>query len=324
QWALQATEADRETVRLNIIGTTASLYWQLGYLNQRLRAAEQSLDTALRTRQLVQAQYAAGAVSALEPREAEQTVLNQRNTLSQLRQTQAETRNALALLFNAAPGSDILRQVLGQEPTALPDGPLPTIDAGLPAELLGRRPDLRAAELGLRQSLANVDVVRTSYYPTLSLTGALGTSSSSLGNLLANPVATLGAGLALPFLDIEAMRLDTAIAQTQYEAAVVTFRQTLYQAFADVENALSARTRLAEQADLQGQALAAAREAERLYEIRYRAGAVPLRTWLDAQESRRSAELSLAQAQLNRLENQVTLYQALGGDAVQPAADRPS
>jgi NodT family efflux transporter outer membrane factor (OMF) lipoprotein len=319
QWALQASEADRETVRLNVIGTTADLYWQLAYLNQRIHSAEQSLQTALRTQQLVLAQYAAGAVSALERHEAEQTVLSQRNTLSQLRQTQVETRNALALVFDAAPGSASLAQLLGPEPQLLPDGELPAVDQGLPAELLGRRPDLRAAELVLRQSLANVDVVRSSYYPTLSLTGAVGTSSSSLGNLLANPIGTLGAGLTLPFLDLEAMQLNTAIAQSEYESAVITFRQTLYQAFSDTENALSARSQLAEQADYLRQNLVAAQQAERLYEIRYRAGGATLRNWLDAQEARRSAELSLAQVQLSRLQNQVTLFQAMGGDTVRPA-----
>ncbi|KAF1020780.1 MAG: Toxin and drug export protein A [Paracidovorax wautersii] len=323
QWALQASEADRQTVRLNVIGTTADLYWQLAYLNQRLATGEQSLATALRTQQLVLAQYKAGAVSALERHEAEQSVLPQRSSLSQLRQTQVETRNALAILFNAAPGSNVLQQVLGQEPQALPAGVLPPVDEGLPAELLARRPDLRSAELSLRQSLANVDVVRTSYYPTLSLTGAVGSSSTSLGSLLANPAATLGAGLSLPFLGLKAMRLNTQIAQVEYETAVVNFRQTLYQAFTDVENALSARTRLAEQTDLQARNLAAAREAERLYEIRYRAGTVALRVWLDAQESRRTAELNLAQARLNQLQNQVTLYQAMGGDTVVAAASAP-
>lgn len=320
-WALQASEADRETVRLNVISTTADLYWQLAFLNQRLANAQQSLETAQRTQQLVQAQYTAGAVSALELREAEQTVLSQRSNLSQLQQSRVETRNALAVLFDAAPGASVLQQVLGAEPGTLPTGPLPRVDEGLPAELLARRPDLRSAEWSLRQSLANVDVVRTSYYPNLSLTGTVGTSSTSLGNLLANPIATLGAGLTLPFLNLKEMRLNTEVARVQYETAVVNFRQTLYQAFADVENALSARTRLAEQSTLQEQSLVAAREAERLYEIRYRAGAVPLRTWLDAQESRRSAEINLAQVQLSRLQNQITLFQAMGGDTVRPSTN---
>ncbi|WP_244143009.1 efflux transporter outer membrane subunit [Burkholderia stagnalis] len=318
QWALQASEADRETVRLNVIGTTADLYWRLAYLNQRLASEEQSLATALRTQQLVHAQNLAGIVSALERWEAEQTVLTQKSSLSQLRQTQVETRNALAIVFNAAPGSNVLEEVLGQEPPALPIGALPVVEGGLPADLLGRRPDVRAAELRLRQSLANVDVVRTSYYPTLSLTSAVGSSSTLLGSLLSNPVAILGAGLNLPFLNLKAMRVDTSIAQVEYESAVIGFRQSLYQAFADVESALSARVRLAEQAELRARNLTAAREAEHLYEIRYRTGAVALRMWLDAQESHRNATLLLAQTRLSQLQNFVMLYQSLGGDASVP------
>ncbi|WP_419689576.1 efflux transporter outer membrane subunit [Burkholderia theae] len=318
QWALQASEADREAVRLNVIGTTADLYWRLAYINQRLASEEQSLATALRTQQLVHAQNLAGIVSALERREAEQTVLTQKSSLSQLRQTQVETRNALAIVFDAAPGSNVLEEVLGQEPPALPTGALPVVDEGLPADLLGRRPDLRAAELRLRQSLARVDVVRTSYYPTLSLTSAVGASSTSLGSLLANPVAILGAGLNLPFLDLKAMRVGTRVAQVEYESAVIGFRQALYRAFADVENALSARIRLAEQAELRARNLTAAREAEHLYEIRYRTGAVALRMWLDAQELHRTAQLQLAQTRLNQLQNFVTLYQAVGGDTLKP------
>ncbi|MNV58945.1 Toluene efflux pump outer membrane protein TtgC precursor [compost metagenome] len=204
--------------------------------------------------------------------------------------------------------------MLGNEPQVLPAGPLPMVDEGLPAELLSRRPDLRLAELNLRQTLANVDAVRDSYYPTISLTGTLGAASSALGNLIANPAAVLGIGLSLPFLDLEAKRLDTQVARIQYETSVLQFRQTLYQALAEVESALSARLKLVEQVDLLTQIHAAARETERLYEIRYRTGVVALRIWLDAQESQRNAELMLAQAHLNQLKNLSTLYQVFGGD----------
>jgi NodT family efflux transporter outer membrane factor (OMF) lipoprotein len=313
-WALQASEADRETVRLSVIGTTSELYWKLGYFNQRVVAAEKSLSTALHTQQLVQIQSVAGMVSALERREAEQTVLTQRSSLSQIRQAQVETRNALALMLDSVPGSNVLAQILDGEPQALPDTEMPNVEEGMPATLLSRRPDLRSAELVLRQSLANIDVVRTSYYPSLSLTAATGATSDSLLNLLANPTAILGAGLALPFVDWKAMQRNTQIAEVQYEASVTQFRQTLYQAFVDVENALSSRKYLAEQATLQAQNLDAARETERLYAIRYRAGAVTLRTWLDAQESLRNAEILLTQARLSQLQNLNTLYLALGGD----------
>src|SRR5699024_4275245 len=116
------------------------------------------------------------------------------------------------------------------EPQDLQDVTLPAIDAGLPAQLLARRPDLRAAELRLRAALAQVKITARSYYPTLTLTGSLGSTSSALARVLSNPVATLGAGLALPFLNIREARLSTRIAGTQYEMAVKQFRTTLYTA----------------------------------------------------------------------------------------------
>ena len=311
RWEALATAQDREAAAQALVGTTATLYWQLGHFNQRLASSAESIRYAERTLALIQAQYDAGAVSTLEVAESRQSLASQRAAMAQLQQQYVETSNALVLLFDgsasgpAAPG--------WSAPQALPDTALPDVAAGLPAELLGRRPDLRAAELRLRESLATADATRLSYYPRLSLTGALGGSSSSLGNLLANPLATLGAGLVLPFLNRTEMQLSTDIARADYEQAVVAFRQTLYQAFVDVDNALSARRQLTEQGVQLEQSLADARRAEQLYEVRYRAGAVALRPWLDAQEKRRSAEIALSDNRLSRLTNHATLYQALGG-----------
>lgn len=313
RWEAKATEQDRQTTAQALAGTAANLYWQLGYLNQRIANGEQSVAYALRTLQLVQAQYAAGAVSALEIGEAEQTLASQRATLADLRQQRTQARNALAILFDAPPGNDTLGGVLPAEPLQLPERALPGIAAGLPTELLGRRPDLRAAEMRLREMLADSDATRASYYPTLSLTGALGGSSTALSRVLSTPYALLGAGLTLPFLQVNQMKLQNALARTQYERAVTSFRQTLYNALADVENALSERSALTLQNEQLAQSLASAQRVERLYEVRYRNGSVALRTWLNAQETRRDVETSLAENQFARLKNLATLYRVLGG-----------
>lgn len=210
----QATADDREAVRLSLVGTVANLYWQIAFANERLLLAAQSLGDARRTRSLVAAQYGAGAVSRLERREVEQLVAGQEAAISRLRQTHTEAREALRVLLNGAPLPD-------REPLVLSRAPLPTVAAGLPAELLGRRPDLKAAELRLRRILASSDAARLVYYPALSLTGSVGGSSSALSNLLANPVATLGAGVTLPFLNVPAMRLDTQIARAEFEESVI-------------------------------------------------------------------------------------------------------
>lgn len=316
EWEARATEQDRQATAQALVATVATIYWELATLNHKIVSQQQSVTTAAKTLELAQVQYQAGAISGLGVAQARQTEASQRAMLADLEQQRVEKRNALAILFDAPP--EQLPEA-AQSPR-LPDlAQLPPVPAGLPASILARRPDLQAAEQRLRKSLVHVDVVRTSYYPTLSLTGALGGSSTSLSNVLANPVATLGAGLALPFLRLGEMQRNTAIARNSYEQAIIHFRQTLYAALADAENALSARTQLQQQSDQQAIALEQAKRAEQLTEVQYRAGAVPLKTWLDAQESRRSATLAWQNVQLARAINQVTLYKALGGSAVLPA-----
>jgi outer membrane protein TolC len=261
----------------------------------------------------VQSQYRAGAVSGLELAEARQALASQLASQRQLQQQAVEAQTALALLFDGPPGTST------SNPQSLPDTALPSVRAGLPVDLLARRPDLRAAQLRLQGSFTNIDATRLSYYPSLTLTGSLGTSSASLLSLLSNPVAALGAGISLPFLRRTEMKLNIQVSEAEYEEAVVNYRQTLYVALGDVENSLSAQEQLAQQGLLLAQVLEDARRVERLYEIQYRAGAATLKAWLDAQERRRSAEIAVAENRLARLSNQVGLYQALGGgDAVGP------
>ena len=310
-WEARATRQDLESTRLSLIGTTVDLYYQIAYLNERITLADQSVAYAQKTLDLVQVQSNAGASSSLEVAEASQNLSSQRANQHALIEQRVEARNALNLLLNGetAPEADELQQLPRTDP--------PPVDAGLPASLLGRRPDLRASELRLRESLANVDETRLSFYPKLTLTGSVGGSSTSLSQLLQNPVGALGAGLLLPFLQQDQVRLSVGVSRANYEAATVQFRQTLYQALTDVENALSARTQLAaETVELQ-ESLKNARLVERLNEVRYRAGSTPLKTWLDAQETRRQAEAALAQNQLSQLQNYVALCKSLGGDTVQ-------
>ncbi len=137
--------------------------------------------------------------------------------------------------------------------------------------------------------------------------------TASLIEVVKNPYAALGAALTLPFIQWNTMKLNVEISKTDYEEAVVNFRQTLYSALSDVENALSARTYYAEEGKQLEESLALARRAEQLVEVRYRAGSTALQSWLDAQESWRDAERALSVVRLSQLKNCMTLYQALGG-----------
>ncbi|WP_290730272.1 efflux transporter outer membrane subunit [Aquabacterium sp.] len=307
EWEALATEQDRQAVAMSLVGTVANQYWQVAYLNQRVAASEQSMAYARQTLKLIQNQHSVGSVSGLEVSQATQALASQEAAHTQWVQQRVQARNALAILLDSPPGHPL------HEAGRLPEGALPTVSAGLPASLLNRRPDLRAAELRLRKSLASVDATRASYYPALTLTAGVGTSSTALADVLRNPIGTLGAGLVLPFVQWREMQRSVAISEADHDIAIRAYRQSWYTALADVENALSARTQYEEQGTHLSEALKAAQTTERLAEARYRAGSAALKTWLDAQETRRQAENNLAQNRLNRLNAMATLYQVLGG-----------
>ncbi len=193
RWEALASEQDLQATAQSLIATTAQLYWQLGYLNERLSVANQNLASTQKTYELVQTQYRAGAVSGLDLTSAEQAVQSQKASLSQIEQQKVEARTALAVLLNIP-----VQQLNINEPAKLPQSKLPEISSGLPAELLSRRPDLKATELRLRKALANKDANKAKYYPSISLTGSFstgGTTNTSLAQILSNPTALLGAGL---------------------------------------------------------------------------------------------------------------------------------
>lgn len=306
QWRADATAADLEATALALVATSIDAWAELALLNRRIALGGQSLDHARRTLALVESQYRAGAVSGLELAEARQNVEGQAAAQRQFEQQRVELRASLALLLGSAHWD------AAREPPSLDHFTLPPVQAGVPATLVERRPDLRAAELRLRAALAEVDAARASFYPRLTLTGSLGTGGDGFSGWLENPVLGLAAGLALPFLDWRRLDLSLQVSEAEFDRLVLGFRQALLQAYHEVDTALAAARNLEARGLHLASALAAGREAERIAEVRYRNGATALRAWLDAQERRRNAELALAQNQRERVGNRVLLFQALG------------
>ncbi|MFB2640181.1 efflux transporter outer membrane subunit [Shewanella bicestrii] len=316
QWTALASLEDRESTAQSLVATTASLYWQIGYLHQRIELSNKSIEHSRQTLALTQRQYASGAVTELNVLESQRSLAGQEASHSQLLQQLVEAENALAILLNRAPGQ------VAVEIKLLPDNAVPEVGVGIPADLVGRRPDVKAALYQLRSALASKDATYASYFPSLSLTGSVGESTSELKELLRNPVGSLGAGLVLPFLQWNQMQINNDIADIDYQSAIVSYRKTLYSAFEDVDNAISAKQQYAYQGEKLEQQFSAAAQAEAIYESQYRHGAIGIQNWIDAQENRRSAEAALLENRYNQLTAQATLYQALGGsDIAPPLAD---
>lgn len=306
-WAALASDQDRAAVAHALAAGLVEAYWRLALVNQQLRTGLDSLADARRTLEIARAGRRAGAASQLDLRQAEQNVLAQEAAQNRLALARIEVRATLALLLGQPAWTE------AGEPQSLAAVALEPLAPGLPAELLARRPDLRSAEFRLRATVADVDAARARFYPTLTLSAAGSGSSGSLGRLLADPVLALGGGLALPFLDRDRLEIDLRVSEAEFDIARTVFRQALLRAFVEVETALASGAELAAEAERRAAVLDAAREVERLSALRYRAGAIPLRDWLEAQERRRSAELALAQVRFEAIRNRVDLYLALGG-----------
>lgn len=306
RWRAQATEADCQATALALTSTVATVHWQLARLNQLIALGEADIAYAAKTRELAEAKFNAGAISGLARSQAAIALANQRAAQTLWVQQRLELRHALAALLGQPPNTP------QAELARLPDAELPNVAAGLPAEVLSQRPDLHAAELRLREAFGNIAIARQSFYPSLSLTGGVNTASDSLLGLLQNPVAVLGAGLALPFVHWNTRSMTVRVSEAQYEAAVIGFRQILYNALTEVEDALSARAALVEVQREWQQARREAAKAEAMTQARFQAGQVEMQVWLDAIQALRNAERALAQGRFNALANEARLYKALG------------
>lgn len=314
EWTALASLEEREATAQSLVATTAQLYWQIGYLKQRIELSNSDIADATDTLKQAQSQFSNGSVTRLNVLEAERTLAGLEATHSDYLQQLTEAQNAFAILFDQAP-QQMLKKI-----KALPEGDLPEIVSGVPADVLSRRPDIKQALYELKATFAAKDSADAAYFPTLTLTGALGGSSEQLRNLLSDPLGSIGADLTMPFLNWNTMQINQDIAQVKYESAIISYRKALYTAFQDVDNALSARENYQYQEDKLQKQYDSAAEAARIYASQYKYGAISITTLLDAQDNERSAKASLLENRYNQLVNLTTIYRSLGGDDLVPQA----
>lgn len=310
--ALQASVFDRDTLQLTLTAGVATAWLQAVALDERIAIGQNNLQSAQRLLALIESRARAGAATPLELAQQRGLVAGQRRGVQALRQQAGEARSALALLLGQAGGPDIATQTLA----ALQP---PSIAAGLPAELLTRRPDIARAEAQLAAADANLLAARAALLPRLTLTGGLASGGDQLRRVFDNPLYSLAAGLAAPVFDGGRLAAGRDLAQASREELLAHYRAAIVAAFADTEVALNAVAGIAAQSAAQAEELAQARRALTLAERRYRAGADSLLTLLDAQRTLYAAQDGAVQLQALGLQASVALYKALGGGWSRPA-----
>jgi len=315
--AVHAATVDAQAARLKLSAGIVQAYVELDRAWRANDIAEQELERAQKTLQLVRQRRTAGIDSDLQVRQAEARIPAAQQQLQAAQQQIDAARTALAALVGQGPDRGLgIERPQALNATALQ---LPGV---LPSELLGRRPDIVAARWRVEAAGKQIKVAKASFYPSFNLTALAGVVAPNVGDLLrsSSTFAYLGPALSLPIFDGGRLRANLANADAQYDLAVAGYNQTVVDALREVADQVNAVRSLEQQAQSQQQAVATASSAFDLAGQRYRAGVGNYLDVLSAQSQLLSAQQALTALHAQRLLASARLAQALGGGYA-PSAD---
>jgi multidrug efflux system outer membrane protein len=306
---LLATEWARQAVISTLVSDVATAYFQLRSLDLQLEISRRTLASRQDSLQLTQKLANGGATSMLDVRQAEQLVSTAAETIPDLERQIEQQENFLSTLLGNNPGPIARGMKLTEQPHA------PDVPAGLPSSLLERRPDIREAEAQLIAANAQIGVAKAAYFPQITLTAAAGYQSSALTSLFTGPAGlwSFGGSLAQPIFTGGRIRSNVKFTEARKQELVLTYQQTIQQAFRGVSDALVEYHKDREFQEDQQQLAFSAQDAAQLSEMRYRGGAASYLEVLTNETNYFNAELGLAQAQSNELVALVRIYRSLGG-----------
>ena len=307
--SLLATEWGRRAVISFLISSVASAYFQLRALDLQMELSQNALTARRESLRLTSVLANHGNTSELDVRQAEQLVYTASEEIPDLERRIQQQENLISTLLGNNPGPITRGLALTEQPHP------PEVPAGIPSELLERRPDIRQSEQFLVAANAQIGVARAAYYPQISLTGMGGFQSDALARLFAGSAGlwNVAGSLAQPIFTAGKIRSGVRLAEAQQQEAVLSYQKTIQQSFREVSDALIGYRKLREFREQQELLTASAQGAAHLSNIRYKGGVASYLEVLTNETNYFTAELNLAQAQANELLSLVQLYQALGG-----------
>jgi outer membrane protein, multidrug efflux system len=306
---LLATEWGRRTVLSSVVSSVAAAYFQLRELDSALELSKSTLASRQDSLKLTNVLAKNGSASLLDVRQSEELVYTAAETIPDLERQIAQQEDSLSIL-------------LGENPTSIPRGRQlteqltpPTVPAGLPSELLDRRPDIREAEETLVAANAQIGVAKAAYFPNITLTGTAGVESYDLAKLFnaSSGLWNTAASLTQPVFEAGGLRSGVRLARAQEQQMLLAYKQTIIGAFQQVSDALVAYQKNREFREQQQLLTSAAQDSDRLSNLLYHHGGASYLQVLTSETNYFAAQLSLQQAQLNERLALVQLYNALGG-----------
>ncbi len=311
---LLATEEARRTVVLTLVSAVATAYMDIRALDKQLEITKNTADSRKDTLDLFLLRFQNGIISEVDLSQAESEYEDALARIPDIERAIGQTENALSVL-------------LGRNPGAIPRGltidelALPAVPAGLPSDLLDRRPDIRRAEQSLIAANARIGVAKSLYFPTISLTGAFGTVSTDLSNLFtaASRTWNLGVPLSVPLFTAGRIGGEVKAAEAAQQLAVYSYQQAIQNAFREVEDALIDRGKSGQRLEALNRQLKALRNYARLARMRYDEGYTSYLEVLDADRSLFNVELSQTAGQNALFRSLVNIYKTMGGGWVENA-----
>ncbi len=305
---LIASEEGRRSAVLSLVSSVASSYILLRDLDKQLEIARETAKSRKESLDLFKIRFEGGVITELELAQSRSEYEQALATIPQLEQSVALQEHAISILLGENPGSIARGKSIDQLPVPLPP-------RGLPSEILQRRPDILEAEQTLVAANAEIGVARSAYFPSISLTGLLGVSSSELNNLFKGPARmySYGASLTAPIFTAGKTASQVKVAEAQQQQALLKYQQAIQTAFREVEDGLVQQNKTREQLAAQNRQVDALRNYASLARLRFDNGYSSFLEVLDAERSLFNAELNYSQTQGNLHQYIISLYKAMGG-----------
>ena len=305
---------DQQTVALTVVTNVANTWFTALSLADRLAVARGNLRDAERTLAVIRGRFDAGTASQLDVAQQESLAATERALIPGFSNQLEQEIIALGILIGQPPERVAVR------PGTLTSLALPPVVAGLPSDLLARRPDIASAEAQLIAQNFSITEARAAFFPTVQLTASSGYQAAALNRLITpgGALAALTEGLTLPIFDGGTLRGQLELAKGRYDELLADYRKAVVQAFTDVDTALTAWRYASEQERLQRIAVDTARRAATIARAQMGAGTVDITTVLTAETTLFTAEDTLVQVRLARAQALLSLYKALGGGWAEP------
>jgi multidrug efflux system outer membrane protein len=305
-----ALEETRRSTQISLLAEVANAWLTLAADRDLLKLAEDTLTSQQASYELQQRSHALGNTSGLILAQAQTTVESARVDVAAYQSQVQQDLNALNLLVGASLSEELLPGGLSENSAELLDVP-----AGLPSSLLQQRPDVLAAEHGLKSANADIGAARAAFFPSISLTASAGSSSAALSGLFSGGSGAwnFAPSISLPIFDAGSNRANLQAAKSERDIQLATYEKTLQSAFREVADVLAERSTLRQRMDAQRALTEATARSQNLADALYRNGASSYLDALDAQRELYAAQQNLISLQLTEQSNRIALYRVLGG-----------